>query len=145
MELLQFHFELPHRAHDDFGEQRSAVGIEQPIEGSTDAVVVEQRHFVRRQAELRRIEGSSPFLQSVDRSACLQDVAQEESERFGGRQAQAAIVVGDIARQHVVQPEAIHEPIDHWELSERVRAQLQRGIEGLDRSARRVVLDSVHI
>ena len=82
MQLLQTQGEaLRHREHD-LGEQRGAVGIEQPIQRAADAVVAQARGLSGIDAEQPGGEARGRLLLAIHRLALHHDRAQQHAQRL---------------------------------------------------------------
>jgi hypothetical protein len=107
---------LPGGQHQ-LGEQRSAIGVEQPVQGPTKAVIAQMRHLLGADAEHAVGKAVHGLLLTVDRFALDDDRSQQHAQRAGVADG-ATRVRCDVAREYVVQAQALDEVVD-----ERQRAQ----------------------
>jgi len=111
VELLEAHPEaLPNGQHE-LSQQRRAIGIEQPIQGAPEPIVAQVLHLLDTDAEHAIGETVHGLVLAVDRLALDDDRAQQHAQRAGMGDA-AARVRGDVARQGVVQADALDEVVD---------------------------------
>ena len=97
MQLLQVELELgDHREHQ-LGQQRGVVGVEQTRERAPDAIVVERSQPLAAQPQQARLEAPRPRAETVDGLAPKAEVADDDADRLGRREAQASIASGQVA------------------------------------------------
>ena len=111
VELLEAHAEALPDGQDELGEQRRAVGVEQPIQGAAEPVVAEMAHLQGADAEHAVGEAVHRLLLAVDRFALDDDGAQQHAQGAGVSDG-AAPVRRHEARQRLVQSDALDEVVD---------------------------------
>ena len=112
MQLLQAHAEALGDGQHDLREQRGAVGVEQPIQRATDAVVAQTAGLRGIDAEQADGEPVSALLLAVDWFALDDDRAQQHAERLRMGDSAAAVGGGDVLLEQFEQPDARQEVID---------------------------------
>ena len=91
MQLLELHREaLADRKHDG-GKERTAIGIEKPIEGSAESIIAQMSELLLCQAVHCRGEAVHGLDLAVDGLALDHDRAQQHPERRGVRHRAASI------------------------------------------------------
>ena len=91
MQSLEVHAKAPSHRHDDLGQQRCAVGIEQPIERPADAVIAQVCKVRLSHAEERGGKRCRRLLLTVNRRALDDQRAQQNAERLRMRDGRAAV------------------------------------------------------
>ncbi len=112
MQLLQAQIEALRHRENDLGEQRRAVGIEQPIQRAPDAVVAQARDLGRVDAEQPVGKARRALLLAVDRFALDNDRAQQHAERLRVGDDATTIGGGHVLLKQLEQPDALQEVID---------------------------------
>ena len=87
-------------------DQRGHVGQEQPVQGSSHAVVVEPADLLGRQAQGIGGMACGPFAHAVDRLAGDEQVAQQDQEGLDRRELRAAVFRRQGGAQKILQPHA---------------------------------------
>jgi hypothetical protein len=96
MQLGQAHGELlPHREHH-LSEQRCAIGVKQPIERTSDAVIAKVAHLRSRQPKELRSKAHRGLLLAVDGFALNDDRAQQHPQGLRVRHGAAPIARGHV-------------------------------------------------
>ena len=98
MELVEANPEALPGGQDQLGEQRGAIGVEQPVQGSTEAVIAQVLHLLGADAEHAVGKAVHGLLLAVDRLALDDDRSQQHAQRAGMTHG-ATRVRGDVARQ----------------------------------------------
>ena len=112
VQLLQAHAEaLSHRQYD-LGEQRGAVGVEQPIERAPDAVVAQAIGLRGIDAEQPSGKAGRALLLAVDRLALDDDRAQQHAKCLRVGDGAAAVGGGDVLLEQLEQTHARQEMVD---------------------------------
>ena len=111
VELVETHTEALPDGQDEFGEQRSTVGIEQVVQGPSEAVVAQVPHLLGADAEHAVGEAVHRLLLAVDGLTLDDDGAQQHAQCAGVTDG-ATPVRGHEARQRLGQPDALDEVID---------------------------------
>ncbi len=124
MELGEVDGELGDGAEDELGEQGGAVGVEEAIQCPSNPIVVEQRRFICDEPELVGVEWGGPFAEGVDGFAVEHEVAHQHPEGEAGSEAQAPVVVRDVALEELGEAEPLEEVVDQGEGAEDL------GVEG---------------
>ena len=90
----------------------AAVGVEEPIQRSADAVVGEPLHLLGADAEHPGGETVDRLLLAVDRLALHEDRAQQHAQRLRMGDGTAPVGGGDVALEQVLEAHALEEVID---------------------------------
>jgi hypothetical protein len=110
VELIHVDLECSERPEDELGHESGAVGIEEPVESPTDAIVVEPVDLARPESRERGFHVTSPLDVRVDRLTVVQsNVADQDAQSLSGIEAAAA---GERLGQEAVEAEAIEDGVD---------------------------------
>ena len=112
MQLLQPHAKALHQRQYHLGEQRAAVGVEQPVQRPTDPVVAQARSLRGIDTEQAFGETDGALLLAVDRFALDDDRAQQHAQCLRVRHGAAAVGRGHVAIEQLQQPQALQEVVD---------------------------------
>lgn len=127
MQLLQAQREaLRHRQHH-LGEQRGAVGIEQPIQRAADAVVAQARSLRGIDAEQAGGETGGRLLLAVHRLAFHHDRAQQHAQRLRVGQHAAPIGGGHMPLKQLHQAHASDKVVDQGQGSQALGVHTEVG------------------
>jgi len=109
VQILEAHTELPDHVDDELGEQRLAIGIEEPIEAAPHPIVLEPAAHRPGEAELGRDARGGPLAQGIERDAGQGEVAHEDAEGLARREAGAGVR----ARQEAVEQRRDAQAFEH--------------------------------
>lgn len=112
MQLGGLDFEVADHRQDRLGDQARPVGVEEPVEGAADPVVVERFGVTRLEPEDRRVVGRRPLTQGVDRTVTGYEVAHHHLDYRCRGQPQPGVVVGQVGRQVVGHSHPGQEEVD---------------------------------
>ena len=96
VQLLQGDVELLDHMENELGEHSVSVGVEESVEGSSDAVVVELAELSGGAAQQRGKEGGGPFDDGRQRASGEDEPLQECSEGKGGVEVSTRIQRGEV-------------------------------------------------
>ena len=108
------------------GEQRGAVGVEEPVQGAADPVVADVVHIGWLQPVCGGGERRDRLRLAVNRLPLHHDGAQQHQEPAGVGQGHAPVPGRDVALQDLRQPHARQEVIDERQRPQPLRAELER-------------------
>jgi hypothetical protein len=100
-------------AGGDVEHQRGNVGVEEAIEGTAGAVVVEGGELVVREAEPVGVVSRGPFTDAIERLTGNEQVAHEQEQGGGRGDAGPAILAGEAFCEELVDVEPLEEAADH--------------------------------
>jgi hypothetical protein len=112
VQLIEFDAELADGVGHDFEGERGDVGVEEAVEGASDAVVVERGELLGGQPQPCGVVSCGPFADAVERLAGDQEVPQEEQQGGAGPDACAAVLFGEAAAEELVEAEPPEEPVE---------------------------------
>ena len=112
MQLVKAHAEAPAHGQCDGGEQAGAIGIEQVIQGTPEAIVAERSQRGSLESERTGLEAVDAFVLAVDGLALDQQAAQQYAQRAGVGEGYALAGGGDELLEQFVQSEAVQKVID---------------------------------
>ena len=121
VQLLQRDRELLDHVHHEGGQQRVRVGIEQSIQGSAHAIVVEESDLLRAQSQEGGDPPPRPFPQPVERHAGQHEIAREDTESGTRRQLRAGVGRRQVARQELLESQAPQDVVHEGQAAEGVR------------------------
>jgi len=88
--LPQLDLELTHGADDEGGQQRGAVGLIEAVEGAAKAIVTEEVGLPWLETQVLGDTAGGPRRESVEGTACQQEVGDEDAEGDSGGEVLAA-------------------------------------------------------
>jgi hypothetical protein len=94
------------------GQQRAAVGIEEPVQGASDAVVAQAQHLLGVDAKHPCGEAVDGLVLAVYRLTLHQDRTQQHAKGLGMGDGAAPLGGGNVLVEQDVQPHALEEVID---------------------------------
>lgn len=133
VQFLRGNGELLDHVQDERRQKRTAVGVEQTIEGPPDAVVVE---LLRAAAEEQRVEWARPFDDRIQRGAADDQAAEESAEGGDGVHAAARIGRGKVGGEQIGQLQPRQDAVDDGKCSDGLGIQAEGSItcHGVDTS-----------
>ncbi len=93
MQLGGLDVEVADHRQDRLGDQARPVGVEEPIQGPADPVVVEHFGVTRPKAEHAGVEGRRPLTECVDRTMTDHEVAHHHLDHRCRGQPQPGVAV----------------------------------------------------
>jgi hypothetical protein len=111
MELIELQAEALAGRQHHVGEQRSAVGIKQVVECTSEPIVAEVLHLLGRDPKHTAGKAVDGLLLAVDRLSFDDDRAQQHTKRTRVRDGTSRIG-WDVASERLVQSHALNEMID---------------------------------
>jgi hypothetical protein len=112
MQLVEADAEVLSNREHDLGQKRCPIGIEEPVQGSSDAIIVEPHHFLCRESEGAGGELMHELPLAVDRFALDNERAQQHAECRGVRHRAAPIARGDVCLEQRRKPQAFEKVVD---------------------------------
>src|SRR5262249_48156909 len=112
VQLVQVDAELADGVGHDGEGERGEVGVEEAVEGATDAVVVQRGELRRGGPEPSRGVPPGPPADAVEGLAGGQEVLEQDQEGGGGGDADAAALVGEVVAEERVESEPSEEAVE---------------------------------
>lgn len=109
MEALEIHGELPHHVNDEAGAKAAQIALEEPVEGATEAVVVDETELLGIEFELGGIEPTGPGGHPVEGMAAQSEVAHEEEGAVDGGELGSGIGRSEGLVQERSKPQPLEE------------------------------------
>src|SRR5450631_213063 len=122
VQLIEAQVEALSDRQDDLGQQCSAVGVEEPIQGAPELVVAEMLHRLGVNAEHSAGKAVNGLLLAVDGLA-LDDERTQQHAQGAGMGDGATSVREHEARQRLMQPDALDEVVDQGQRAQPLGAQ----------------------
>ncbi len=121
VQLLQRDLELLDHVDHHGGHQGGRVGVEEPIQGPSDAIVVEKGDLLGAQPQEGGGPPARPFAEPVERHAGQNEVAREDAEGRTRGQLRAGVGGRELPLEEVVEPEALQDVVHEGQAAEGVR------------------------
>jgi len=122
VQFLRGNGELLEHVQDERRQKRTAVGVEQTIERTADAVVVE---LLRGTAKKQRVEGARPFDDGIQRGAGDGETAEESAQGGGGVHAAPGIRRGKAGGEQIGHVQPRQEVVDDGQCSDGLGVQVE--------------------
>jgi hypothetical protein len=97
--------------HDGEGE-RGDVGVEEAVETTADAVVVERGHLLRGQPEECRVMAGGPLTDAIEGLAGDEQVLDQDEQGGGGGDARPAVLTREVVAKELIEAEPLEEAIE---------------------------------
>ena len=124
VQLVEFDGELAHGVGDDREGERGDVAVEEPIEATAHAIVVEVDQLVGGEAQPPWDEPRGPFADAVERLAGDQQVLDQQEQSGGGGDLGAGILARQAIAEELREPEPPEDRVEDRQGAEAV------GVEG---------------
>ena len=112
VQLVEIDGELPHRMNDDGQGQGGDVGIEESVEATADAIVVEGGQLGGAQAEALGDVPRRPLADAIEGLAGDEEVLEQEQEPGGRGDAAAPVLARQVVTEERLEAEAVEEAVE---------------------------------
>ena len=123
VQLVELDAELADGVGGDVEDQRGDVGIEEPVEGAADAVIVKRAQLFLRQPEPGRLVPRGPLADTIEGLSANQQVPDEQQQGSGSGDAPAAVFAREAVAEGLRDAEPREEAVEDWQGAELPRVE----------------------
>ena len=127
MELIETEIELIYYVDHGFRHHRGAVRVEEQIQGSADAIVVEPAYLIRLDTDEIRPERRTPAGYRINRPPIQDDVPEKDAETCGGVRVRRPVVV-DVATDNGLDSGSFEEVVYDRQGANSLGSELERSL-----------------